>query len=179
VPESIAPVPAKAGVPLRLTVWRYAVRLFLVLVFALPLLFMLVSSLKPDTQILGDLDSTNAFLPVGDGSPGNDTAVVDRVPFRRFVMNSIMITVLTVVLGLVVNSGRAFALARLRFRGQDLLLGVIQATLILLFETLALPLLWWVNIRTSTAPSAGWTPTRSGSCRSSPPTGGSSWRTPR
>jgi multiple sugar transport system permease protein len=153
-PSSSSPV--TAGPPVRLTVWRYVCRFVLVLVFALPLLFMLVSSLKPDTQIFGDLDSINAFLPVGDVSLDNYTAVFDRVPFWRFMMNSIMITVLTVVLGLIVNSMCAFALARLRFRGQGILLGVILATLIVPFETLALPLLWWVNILPYFDGTIGW-----------------------
>src|SRR6476661_8531710 len=86
------------------TVWRYLVRCLLLLVFALPLLFMLVSSLKPDTQIFGDVDSINAFLPVGDISLNNYTAVFERVPFWRFMMNSILLTTLTVGLGLIVNS---------------------------------------------------------------------------
>lgn len=148
--------PARPGTPVRLTIWRYAIRLLLVLVFALPLLFMLVSSLKPDTQIFGDLNSINAFLPVGDVSLDNYTAVFDRVPFWRFMMNSILITLLTVVLGLFVNSMCAFALARLRFRGQGLLLGIILATLIVPFETLALPLLWWVNLLPYFDGSIGW-----------------------
>ena len=150
------PDSAKAGPAVGLTVWRYVIRFFLVLVFALPLLFMLVSSLKPDTQIFGDLDSINAFLPVGDVSLNNYTAVFDRVPFWRFMMNSILITVLTVTLGLIVNSMCAFALARLRFRGQGILLGVILATLIVPFETLALPLLWWVNLLPYFDGSIGW-----------------------
>ncbi|TKV61228.1 carbohydrate ABC transporter permease [Nakamurella flava] len=138
------------------TVLRYAVRLLLVLVFALPLLFMLVSSFKPDTQIFGDLDSIDAFLPVGDVSLDNYSAVFDRVPFWQFMMNSVLITVLTVVLGLIVNSMAAFALARLKFRGQGILLGVILATLIVPFETLALPLLWWVNHLPYYDGSIGW-----------------------
>lgn len=138
------------------TVLRYAVRLLLVLVFALPLVFMLVSSLKPDTQIFGDLDSIDAFLPVGDVSLNNYSAVFDRVPFWQFMMNSVVITFLTVVLGLIVNSMAAFALARLKFRGQGILLGVILATLIVPFETLALPLLWWVNHLPYYDGSIGW-----------------------
>ena len=51
---------------------------------------MLVSSLKPDIQIFGDLTSVKAFLPVGDISLDNYTAVFDRVPFWRFLMNSIV-----------------------------------------------------------------------------------------
>lgn len=120
-------------------------RILLVLVFGLPLLFLLVSSLKPDTQIFGDMTSVRAFIPVGDISLNNYTAVFNRVPFWRFLMNSIVIAALTVVLGLIVNSMAAFALARLKFRGRKVLLAVIIATLIVPFETLALPLLWWVN----------------------------------
>ena len=96
----------------------YVVRIVLALVFGLPLLFMFVSSLKPDLQIFGDLTSIKAFLPVGDISLNNYTAVFDRVPFWRFMMNSIVLSVLTVVLGIIVNSMCAFALARLRFRGK-------------------------------------------------------------
>ena len=77
--------------------------------FGLPLLFMFVSSLKPDLQIFGDLTSVKAFLPVGDISLDNYTAVFDRVPFWQFLMNSIVISALTVVLGIIVNSMCAFA----------------------------------------------------------------------
>src|SRR6478672_10884050 len=112
------------------------VRILLVFVFGLPLLFMLVSSLKPDIQIFGDLTSVKAFIPVGDISLDNYTAVFDRVPFWQFMMNSIVLSVLTVVLGIIVNSMCAFALARLRFRGKMVILGIILATLIVPFETL-------------------------------------------
>ena len=134
----------------------YVVKIVLVLVFGLPLLFMFVSSFKPDLQIFGDLTSVKAFIPVGDISLDNYTAVFDRVPFWQFMMNSIVLSVLTVVLGIIVNSMCAFALARLRFRGKMMILGVILATLIVPFETLALPLLWWVNKLPYYDGSIGW-----------------------
>lgn len=138
------------------TAWRYLARCLLLLLFALPLVFMLISSLKPDTQIFRDVDSINAFLPVGDVSLNNYSAVFERVPFWRFMMNSILLTVLTVGLGLIVNSMCAFGLARLKFRGQGIVLGLILATLIVPFETLALPLLWWVNLLPYFDGSIGW-----------------------
>jgi multiple sugar transport system permease protein len=134
----------------------YIIKTVLVLVFGLPLLFMFVSSLKPDLQIFGDLTSVKAFIPVGDISLNNYTAVFDRVPFWQFMMNSIVLSVLTVVLGIIVNSMCAFALARLRFRGKMVILGIILATLIVPFETLALPLLWWVNKLPYYDGSIGW-----------------------
>jgi multiple sugar transport system permease protein len=121
------------------------VRILLVGFFAFPLLFMFMSSLKPDDQIFADLSSIKAFLPVGDISLANYTGVFDTVPAARFLANSIAITTVTVLVGLVVNSMAAFALSRMRWRGKTLVLAAIIATLVVPFETFALPLLWWVN----------------------------------
>ena len=130
----------------RRTTWTVTgLRIFLALIFGLPLVFMIVASFKPDTQIFGDLGSIAAFLPVGDLSWDNYIGVFDRVPFGQFLFNSILISVVTVALGIVVNSMAAFALSRMVFPGQKIILAVILATLIVPFETLALPLLWWVN----------------------------------
>lgn len=128
-----------------LTVWRYALRIILAIFFAFPLLFMFVSSLKPDDQIFADLSSLKAFLPVGHISLQNYTGVFKTAPAARFLINSIMITLVTVVLGLIINSLAAFALSRMKWRGQTLVLAAIIATLVVPFETFALPLVWWVN----------------------------------
>lgn len=122
-----------------------ALKLLLVLVFGLPLVFMIVSSFKPDLQIFDDLGSIRAFLPVGHLGLENYLGVFDRVPFAQFMFNSILISVLTVVFGIIVNSMAAFALSRMRLPGRKWLLGVILATLIVPFEVMALPMLWWVN----------------------------------
>ncbi|MET9685463.1 carbohydrate ABC transporter permease [Streptomyces coeruleorubidus] len=123
----------------------HAGRVVLALVFALPLVFMLVSSFKPDDRIFGDLGSLRAFLPVGALSLDNYTGVFERVPAARFLLNSVLISTITVVLGIVVNSLAAFALSRMRWRGRKAVLTAVIATLIVPFETFALPLVWWVN----------------------------------
>jgi multiple sugar transport system permease protein len=94
-------------------IWKYVVRILLALFFAFPLLFMFVSSLKPDTQIFADLSSLKAFLPVGDISLDNYTGVFQTAPAARFLINSVLITAVTILLGLLVNSMAAFALSRL------------------------------------------------------------------
>lgn len=131
-------------------------RVALSLVFGLPLVFMIVSSFKPDLQIFEDLGSFNAFLPVGTVNLDNYVGVAERVPLVTFLLNSVLITVSTVAFGLVVNSMAAFALSRMHFRGQKVVLGVILATLIVPFETMALPLLWWVNTIPYFDGSQGW-----------------------
>jgi multiple sugar transport system permease protein len=120
-------------------------RAVLALVFALPLVFMVVSSFKPDDQIFGDLGSLRAFLPVGALSLDNYTGVFERVPATRFLLNSVLISSITVVLGIVVNSMAAFALSRMRWPGRKALMTAVIATLIVPFETFALPLVWWIN----------------------------------
>lgn len=120
-------------------------KILLTLVFGLPLLFMIVSSFKPDLQIFADLGGIQAFLPIGDLTLDNYTGVFERVPFAQFLMNSILISALTVTLGLVVNSMAAFALSRMRLPGRKIFLGIVLATLIVPFEVMALPMLWWVN----------------------------------
>lgn len=126
--------------------WRsYALMTVLAVFFLFPLVFMFVSSLKPDAQILSDVDSARAFLPVGDISLQNYVGVFDRVPVARFMLNSVFVTVAIVGLGLVVNSMAGFALSRMEFRGRKILFTVVIATLIVPFETIAVPMVYWVS----------------------------------
>jgi len=120
-------------------------RSLLVVVFAFPIVFMVLSSFKPDAQIFADLSSVRAMLPVGELSLDNYRGVFDRVPAGRFLVNSVLISVVTVALGIVINSMAAFALSRMRWAGRRVVLAAIIATLIVPFETFALPLVWWVN----------------------------------
>lgn len=126
------------------TIATYVAMSLLALFFLFPLVFMFVSSLKPDAQILQDIDSPLAFLPVGDISLDNYFGVFERVPVAQFLFNSVLVTVLTVGIGLVVNSMAGFALSRLAWRGRIVVLAVVIATLIVPFETIAVPMVYWV-----------------------------------
>jgi multiple sugar transport system permease protein len=128
----------------RRLVLGYAPMVLLAIFFLFPIVFMFVSSLKPDAQILADIGTPQAFLPVGDISTQNYADVFDRVPVGRFLFNSTLITVLIVGLGLIVNSMCGFALSRLEWSGRKVLLTVIIATLIVPFETIAIPMVYWV-----------------------------------
>jgi multiple sugar transport system permease protein len=129
---------------LRLAI-RYLVLLLVAAIFVFPLVFMIVSSLKPDAQLLRDTGSLRAFLPVGDISFDNYTAAFERAPIGLFVLNSVFVTVTTVVASIFLCSLAGFAFVYLRWRGRDLLLSVTLATLIVPFETIAIPLLLIVS----------------------------------
>jgi multiple sugar transport system permease protein len=126
-------------------VGQYAINLVLLCLFIFPLLFMIMSSFKQNDQIFSDLRSLRAFLPVGAISLANYQAVFEKSKFFRFLLNSIGIALVTIVLSLLVNSLAAYALSRLKWRGQQVVLAIIVATLIIPFETIAVPLLLMVS----------------------------------
>ncbi len=125
---------------LRLVV-RYAVLTLIAIIFIFPLVFMVVSSLKPDQQLLADTASLRAFLPVGDISLDNYWAAFKRAPVALFIFNSVLVTGVTVVLSLLLCSMAAFSFVFIGWQGRDLVLTIILATLIVPFETIAIPLL--------------------------------------
>lgn len=129
----------------RLSVGGWLIRIFFACLFAFPLIFMVVSSFKPDDEIMADLGSVKAFLPTGKVSLENYAQVFTRVPAGRFLLNSVLITLITVVLGVLINSMAAFAIQRLNVRFKKVIFTFILATLMVPFETYAIPLLWWVN----------------------------------
>jgi multiple sugar transport system permease protein len=129
---------------LRLTV-RYLVLILVALVFVFPLLFMVMSSLKPTQQLLADTASLRAFLPVGDLSLDNYRDAFARAPVGLFVFNSVLVTGTTVLLSLFLCSLAAFSFAFLQWNGRGVLLSIILATLIIPFETIAIPLLLIVS----------------------------------
>jgi multiple sugar transport system permease protein len=136
---------------------QYAINLVLVCFFIFPLLFMVMSSFKSNDQIFADLRSLNAFLPVGNLSLVNYDAVFTKSNFLRFLFNSIFISVTTIFLALIVNSMIAYALSRLKWTGQKIVLSIIIATLIIPGETVIMPLLLLVGNLPSFSFSAGIT----------------------
>lgn len=135
------------------SIWPYIARRLLnylvlsciALVFIFPIVFMVVSSLKPDLQLLQDARSMRAFLPVGDISLDNYRMAFQRAPITHFIFNSVLVTAVTLVLSLAVCSMAAFAFVFLEFPGRNVMLAVVIATFIVPFEAIAIPLLLVVN----------------------------------
>ncbi|MEZ4632945.1 MAG: carbohydrate ABC transporter permease [Deinococcales bacterium] len=125
--------------------WRYTVLILIALIFIFPIVFMVVSSLKPNLQLLSDTSSLRAFLPVGDISLNNYIDAFKRVPIGLFMFNSLFITAVTLILGIFVNSLAGFSFAILKWPGKMVVLSILIATMIVPFETIAVPLLLIVN----------------------------------
>ena len=115
------------------------------LVFAYPLLFMFAASFKPGDAIFTELGSPTALLPDARWSLDNYRAIFEKGSMGSYLTNSAIVSLVTVVAGLFINSAAAFALAKLKWRGQGFVMGLILALLIVPFEVLAIPMLLIVS----------------------------------
>ncbi len=134
----------------------YGIMIGLAVFFLFPIVFMVVSSFKPEKVIFDDLKTiTWAFIP-REITLENYTSVFRRVPFGQFMFNSTFIVLATVSAGLIVNSMIAFALARLRWRGKTVVLATIIALSIVPLDAIVVPLLVLVNEFPWLDGSIGW-----------------------
>jgi multiple sugar transport system permease protein len=92
-----------------------------------PLLWMLSTSLKSQIQVY-------AYPPVWIPSPPrwqNYADAMTQIPYLRFFENSVIVSALSLVGALLSSSVVAYAFARLRARGRDLLFLLVLATMML------------------------------------------------
>jgi multiple sugar transport system permease protein len=118
----------RSGTALRaLAAWLLA------LVTFFPIGWLLLSAFKP-----GD-ESLRPSLPK-HWTLGNLGYVLTEVPFPRYMLNSAIIAVVVTVAALVFHTMAAYALARLRFRGRDVIFSVIVSTLLVSLPVILVPL---------------------------------------
>lgn len=96
----------------------YLLMLVIILYTVFPFYWAIVSSLKPASEMFR-VD----FLPPLNFD--NYRAVFEGQPFARNILNSVLVSVSTVVLSLALAVAAAYALGRIQFRGRSVLLFTI------------------------------------------------------
>ena len=118
-----------------------AMMAFLGIVFAMPLAFMFAASFKGDTAVFENLAHWSTYVPGPGWSLDNYRAIFQKSDLPGFLLNSTIVAGCTVVAGVFLNSMLAFALARMRWGGRHIVLGIVLALVIVPFEVIAIPLL--------------------------------------
>jgi multiple sugar transport system permease protein len=125
----------------------YALALLALVILAGPLLWMLSSSLKTQTEVLANPPS----LVPSELQWGNYSRVFEQVPFARYLLNSLLVATVVTVVALLFHSMAAYSLARLRFPGRNAIFLAILCTLMVPFTVIVIPLfiivewLGWVD----------------------------------
>ncbi|WP_114853142.1 carbohydrate ABC transporter permease [Brachybacterium sp. YJGR34] len=114
---------------------------------AFPVLVVAIAAFTPEAQIN---DWPPRLLP-DSFTLANFTDLAQRLPIGRQMWNSFVFAAAVTVLALIFNSLAAYALARIDFRGNGLVLTVLIATMMIPFQALLIPIyqmvasLGWVN----------------------------------
>ncbi|HJZ49434.1 MAG TPA: carbohydrate ABC transporter permease [Roseiflexaceae bacterium] len=105
------------------------------ILMTIPFLWMVSTSLKQDSQIW-------LFPPVWIPSPvlwQNYTEALTILPFGRYALNTVLITVLTTVGVLLSSSLCAYGFARMQFPGRDLIFMVVLSAIMIPYAVLLIP----------------------------------------
>ncbi len=125
--------------PLRL-ILTYLLLSTIALLMLLPLIWLISTALKSQgenlfqfpPQFIPQHPTLENFTKAWNADPRN--------PFSRYFLNSIILSVMTVVLNLLSSSLAAYPLARLDFKGREFIFSTIVATILIPFQIVMIPL---------------------------------------
>jgi len=107
---------------------RYTLLIFVLLITVGPFLWELSTSLKGAGEDI--YTTTPQFFP-HQPTLHNYVRVAEAVPVWRYIGNSLIVAALTVGGNVVFSTLAGYAIARLRFRGRTIVLGLFLSTLVL------------------------------------------------
>jgi multiple sugar transport system permease protein len=116
-------------------------------VVLLPFVWMVLGSFKPEMEFFHNPDQLLPLHPTLQAY----TDVWSEIPLARFFVNSVVFAGGVTIISLFLDSLAAYALARLRFRGQRLFFWIVLLVLMVPFQITLIPLyltvsqLGWLN----------------------------------
>ena len=119
------------------SIWMYGLLAAIALLMLFPLLWLLSTSLKSPTE---DIFQFPPQLLPSQPTFNNFVRVWQTNPFGRYLFNSTLIAVLTVGLNLLFCALAAYPLARLEFRGREIIFTAIVTTIMIPFQIVMIPL---------------------------------------
>jgi len=123
--------------PIHQQLWRYLLLSCIAIAMLFPLLWLLSTALKaPDENIFQFPPQLLPERPTFE----NFVRIWQAEPFGRYLLNSTLVSGLTVMLNLLFCSLAAYPLARLQFRGRSLVFNSIVATIAIPFQIVMIPL---------------------------------------
>ena len=119
------------------TVGTYLLLCAIAFVMLFPLLWLIGTSFKSPTE---DIFSFPPQLLPAAPTLKNFQTVWETYPFGQYLTNSAIVAILTVSLNLLFCSLAAYPLARLKFRGREVIFALVLATIVIPFQIVMIPL---------------------------------------
>lgn len=118
------------------TALLYLVYTIVAFFFIAPIVYLFVSAFKNDTQIVTDMSTVRAFLPVGELSLNNFAEIIRKVHFFKFFKNSVVVAVIDTALCTIINAMVGYACGMLCFKGRKVLISLILSLSIIPTEAI-------------------------------------------
>jgi multiple sugar transport system permease protein len=115
---------------------RHAVLCLASLAMLYPLLWMLASSFKPESDIFGSASLWPSSFNLDSYRRG---WVGLQISFGKFFVNSLIVSIASVIGNVLSCSAAAYAFARLRFRGRNFWFALMLGTLMLPYHVTLIP----------------------------------------
>ncbi len=115
--------------------WWHLVLFPLAILMVVPMIWMVITSVET-------LNETRHFPPILVPSGirwQNYTDVLQRAPFARWFLNTLVVTVVVVAGNLLFCSLAGYAFARIKFFGRDVVFILVLATLMIPFQVIMIP----------------------------------------
>jgi len=128
-----------------LTGLEYALLILMAMVFLVPFVWMVSTSLKTEEFIL-----RTDFIP-NPASLDSYVRLFDVMPMGRMFVNSVFVTVTATAGQILFAAMSAYAFARMRWRGREMVFGLYLATMMIPYQVVVIPQfilvskLGWVN----------------------------------
>lgn len=120
--------------PIRLLLYTIAIVTSAIMIG--PLYWMLATSFKPSGDVFA---SPPKWIP-NPWTLANYRDVFTLLPFGRFFINSVIVTLSIVAVNILFDTAAAYAFAKLRFPGRDILFFMLLVTLMVPFQVNLIPL---------------------------------------
>lgn len=118
------------------SIFKHAGLIILSIVMIYPLIWLVVSSFKPNGEIFSDLSIFTTDLTLDNYIHGWTS---QQLPFNHFLWNSTILVVGAIIGNLVSCSMAAYAFARLRFFGRNVYFAIMLGTIMLPFHVVLVP----------------------------------------
>ena len=138
---------ARKGMPRVASVISQILLSLVALLFLVPIIWMLVSALKPSAEVF----TTPPTLFGSEVKFSNFVEAWNYLPFGRFILNTVFVAGIGTLITLVASAMSGYAFARLNFRFRGGLFVLYLSTLIVPQEVIVIPMflvmqrLGWVN----------------------------------
>jgi len=129
------------------TVLKYAILIFGAILMVFPFAWMIDASLMTSSEI----QRRPPTLYPAEIQWRNFTDLLDVLPFGRLYLNSLLVTIATVIGVLFTSSLAGFAFAKYQFPGREVLFYIILATMMIPFFVTLIPVFYivrqlgWIN----------------------------------